>query len=247
MNPPSPRVPLPTRSPRRPFVVLGSALCIVLLLLAASPAQATVGMAERTGQGCVVCHPDDIRVPGPAGLYYQENGTLDGWMEGDFEEPFHFEEGSCTDCHDETWEVDPTPRKLEDPHDDKDLKHGKGAFWCLTCHSPDHRNVLRLFNGEEIPWGEAPRLCGQCHGPIYRDWQNRLHGRWVGTLSDPKPARICTGCHNPHDPKFKPVPLEPADDYPAAPPKSPDLPFVVALGVFAFVGLAAYAAFGRRD
>jgi hypothetical protein len=235
------------RVPHRNRLVLLSVLYLVVLLLPPAQALATVAMAEKTGQGCVVCHPDDIRVAGPAGLYYKEHGTLEGYLKGEFTEPFRFEEGSCTDCHDETWETDPTPRKLEDPHEDKELKHGKGAFWCLTCHSPNHRNLLRLFNGEEIKWGEAPRLCGQCHGPIYRDWQNRLHGRWVGTLADPKPARICTGCHNPHDPQFKPVPLEPATDYPAAPPEAPDLPFVVALGVFVFAGLAVYAAFGRRD
>lgn len=237
----------PTPSSTRRHTVLGVGLCLATLLAYVPPADATVAMAEKTNQSCVVCHPDDIRVAGPAGLYYKENGTLEGWVKGDFDEPFRFEEGACTDCHDETWEVDPTPRKLEDPHEDKDLKHGKGAFWCLTCHSANKRNLLHLFNGEEVKWGEAPRLCGQCHGSIYRDWQNHLHGRWVGTLDDPKPARICTGCHNPHDPVFKSVPPEPAPERPAAPPASPDLPFVVALGVFAFVGLAAYAAFGRRD
>ncbi|MEA3411960.1 MAG: hypothetical protein U9R74_10525 [Pseudomonadota bacterium] len=42
----------------------------------------------------------------------------------------------CSDCH-EWAESDLTPRPLQDPHDNFTLDHGlhgKGEFWCFTCH-----------------------------------------------------------------------------------------------------------------
>lgn len=221
--------------------------CLALAcLLAALPAAATVEMAEATNQGCHFCHPKDIRIPGPAGLYYKENGTLDGYQGMEVPEKLTAED--CLGCHDESWETNRTRRALGEPHEDKaHLKHGKGAFWCLRCHSADHRDKLRLMTGEEIPWEQAPRLCGQCHGPIYRDWKAHIHGRWVGMLADAKPARICPDCHNPHDPKFKPLPPEPAPEKPAPAPEAPDIAFVSIGGAIVALLLTAYAAFGRRD
>ncbi len=222
------------------------ALAVAASVSMAPSASATVKMAEATNQGCHFCHPKDIRIPGPAGLYYKENGTLDGYK--GMEVPEKLTADDCLGCHDEEWETNPKPRKLEDPHADKAvLKHGNGAFWCLRCHSAKHRNKLRLMTGEEIDWQEAPRLCGQCHGPIYRDWKAHIHGRWVGEIANATPARICPDCHNPHDPKFKPLPPEPAPEKPAAEPVAPDVPYVAIGGAIFALLLTAYAAFGRRD
>jgi len=214
--------------------------------IAAPPATATVEMGEATHQGCVFCHPQDIRIAGPAGLYYKENGSLDGYER--MEVPAKLTAEDCLGCHDESWETNPKQRKLEDPHADKaELKHGDGAFWCLRCHAPGHRNKLELMNGEELDWRDSPRLCGQCHGPVYRDWKAHLHGRWSGELANATPARLCPDCHNPHDPKFKPLPPEPAPQEPVAAPVAADLTFVAVGGAIVALLLTAFAAFGRRD
>lgn len=241
------------RDKERPFMakfirsVAGIAAAVgVAVVVAAPPATATVKMAEATNQGCEFCHPKDIRIAGPAGLYYQENGTLDGYEGMEVVERLTADD--CLGCHDESWEVNPQRRKLEDPHTDKaELKHGDGAFWCLRCHSADHRNKLKLMTGEEIDWPEAPRLCGQCHGPIYRDWKAHIHGRWAGEVANATPARLCPDCHNPHDPKFKPLPPEPAPQHPDAPPASPDLSVVAIGGTIIALLLTIFAATGRRD
>lgn len=100
----------------------------------------------------------------------------------------------------------PQPRILVRMHRDIDLRHGKGAFWCLNCHNEQERNTLKLLNGEVIPFDASYRLCGQCHGSIYRDWKIGIHGRRVGQWHGRKLYLLCAHCHDPHDPKFRKIP-----------------------------------------
>jgi hypothetical protein len=101
---------------------------------------------------------------------------------------------------------DPEPRILVRMHRDIDLRHGKGAFWCLNCHNTQERNYLMLLNGEVIPFDESYRLCGQCHGSVYKDWKLGIHGRRVGQWDGNKLYLLCAHCHDPHDPKFRKIP-----------------------------------------
>jgi hypothetical protein len=81
------------------------------------------------------------------------------------------------------------------------LKHGHGAMWCLDCHSPTNRNMLIDHRGGEIGFNQPQRLCGKCHGEIYRDWRDGIHGKRTGmwTREGKKRWLVCTECHNPHD------------------------------------------------
>jgi hypothetical protein len=58
----------------------------------------------------------------------------------------------------------------------------------------DHR-------GGEIGFNQPQRLCGKCHGEIYRDWRDGIHGKRTGmwTREGKKRWLVCTECHNPHD------------------------------------------------
>ena len=111
--------------------------------------------------------------------------------------------------------ADPEPRILVRMHRDVDLKHGKGAFWCLNCHNIQERNYLTLLNGDVISFEESHRLCGQCHGSIYRDWKLGIHGRRVGQWDGKKLYLLCAHCHNPHNPKFRKLPALEAPESPA--------------------------------
>ena len=102
--------------------------------------------------------------------------------------------------------ADPQPRVLVRMHRDVDLRHGKGAFWCLNCHNTQERNYLMLLNGEVIPFDESYRLCGQCHGSVYKDWKLGIHGRRVGQWDGKKLYMLCAHCHDPHNPKFRKIP-----------------------------------------
>jgi formate-dependent nitrite reductase cytochrome c552 subunit len=128
-----------------------------------------------------------------------------------------FSEGiyPCSDCHADM-ETNPERRELEDMHTDIILNHAEGQRWCLDCHNPDNRDVLRLVSGETIPFEESYRLCGQCHGDKFRDWKVGIHGKRTGYWNGDKQYLLCAHCHNPHDPAFKamkplPPPVRPGE------------------------------------
>jgi hypothetical protein len=120
----------------------------------------------------------------------------------------------CSNCH-EDLEPDTTRRELEFFHADIELSHGPEDRWCFDCHNVDDRDRLRLVSGELIGFEESYRLCGQCHGTIYRDWRAGIHGRRRGYWNGAKSYLLCAHCHNPHDPQFAalhplPPPIRPA-------------------------------------
>ncbi len=123
----------------------------------------------------------------------------------------------CTTCHNEGMPPNRTRRVLADMHTDIELKHDAEHRWCLDCHDADHRDQLHLASGEAVPFDESYRLCGQCHGEKYRDWRAGVHGRRVGEWNGAKRYLLCVHCHNPHQPRFKPM-------APHAAPRPPQRP-----------------------
>lgn len=111
-------------------------------------------------------------------------------------------------CHNGTF---PPPPKDKNPrvltmHQDivpeaLNLQHGRGAIWCLDCHHPTARNKLMDHFGNPISFNEPQKLCGKCHGQIYRDWRDGIHGKRSGEWASNGKKRwfVCTECHNPHD------------------------------------------------
>jgi hypothetical protein len=130
--------------------------------------------------------------------------------------PFSEDIFPCSDCH-EDMDVNPERRELEDFHEEiQIINHNESERWCLDCHNPDNRDVLRLVNGKLISFEESYFLCGQCHGTIFRDWKAGIHGRRTGEWNGKKTYRLCVHCHNPHQPRFqplapKPPPIKPKD------------------------------------
>lgn len=121
----------------------------------------------------------------------------------------------CSECHDEM-ETDFERREMEYMHDEIRLDHGPEERWCFDCHNPADRDRLRLVNGTLIGFDESYRLCGQCHGTIFRDWRSGIHGRRRGYWNGAKEYLLCAHCHNPHAPRFQPM-------APLPPPVPPEL------------------------
>ena len=116
----------------------------------------------------------------------------------------------CSNCH-ATMEVNRKKRVFKEEHVDIKLHHAETMRWCLDCHDAKYRDKLRLFNGEVINFTESYRLCGECHGPQYRDWRAGIHGKRTGYFmgSGKRTYYLCAHCHDPHEPKFKPIKPEP--------------------------------------
>jgi hypothetical protein len=114
----------------------------------------------------------------------------------------------CSECHNPKKE-NLTRRVLVKDHDRIELHHGED-LWCLDCHSGNNMDRLHLASGELIEFEDASRLCGQCHGAPYKDWQAGAHGQRTGYWDGPKRTLVCLNCHWPHSPRFKQLePLPP--------------------------------------
>jgi hypothetical protein len=112
----------------------------------------------------------------------------------------------CNDCHSLFENTRDDGRALTQ-HTDIRLEHGLNDG-CLNCHDKDNRERLALMGGKSVGFGHVEQLCSQCHGPIFRDWQNRTHGKtigyWDSNLGESKKL-VCTECHDPHHPAYQPM------------------------------------------
>jgi hypothetical protein len=112
----------------------------------------------------------------------------------------------CSNCH--QWvKGNPEPRKLQKPHDDFELEHGlhgKGRFWCFTCHDLNGKGGLKTLEGDPLDFADAYLLCSQCHADKARDWVYGAHGKRVSNWQGPRQVYSCTACHYQHRPGFKP-------------------------------------------
>jgi hypothetical protein len=109
----------------------------------------------------------------------------------------------CGDCH--RWaQSDPTPRVLKAPHDNFSLQHGlhgRGEFWCFTCHDLSGDGGLKTLEGEPLAFDEAYVLCSQCHVDKARDWAFGAHGKRIGNWRGTRRVFNCTACHYQHTPR----------------------------------------------
>lgn len=112
----------------------------------------------------------------------------------------------CNDCH-RHFDSPPTlprERRTMVQHTNIALDHGMNDR-CFNCHDQKDRTRLALHDGTTLPFDEAPRLCAQCHGTLYRDWQHGMHGKTLGSwiASSGKQRRLhCNECHDPHAPAY---------------------------------------------
>ncbi|MCC6968991.1 MAG: hypothetical protein IT434_02110 [Phycisphaerales bacterium] len=117
----------------------------------------------------------------------------------------------CSECH-KLFTTPPGENKALVQHKDIVMNHGMNTR-CLNCHDGDDRDKLVLHDGATVDYSQTPRLCSQCHGTVYRDWQLGTHGKTLGSWdrSDEKHRRLtCNECHEPHAPAYQPMKPLPA-------------------------------------
>lgn len=162
---------------------------------AATPAKAPAGTPAAAPKAAREAPTEHLEVPPPP------------FSEGIF---------PCSGCHGDL-KPNRTRRKLTDFHDDIEFTHDAEHRWCLDCHNAEDRDSLHLASGEKVPFEESYRLCGQCHGEKHRDWKAGVHGRRTGEWNGHRKYLLCAHCHNPHQPRFKPVAPMPAPRPPTRP------------------------------
>lgn len=113
---------------------------------------------------------------------------------------------SCKSCHGVR---SPNPKNgstgpLVSFHQGLDFVHGK--LVCISCHNPEGAYAdFRLASGESVKPEDIMKLCAQCHGPQFRDYQHGSHGGMTGHWDLRKGSRKrnhCVDCHDPHKPAF---------------------------------------------
>lgn len=113
---------------------------------------------------------------------------------------------ACNECH-KLFNSPPVERRTLTQHTHIDFQHGMNNR-CFNCHDRNNRERLVLHDGTLLKFDEVPKLCSQCHGTVYRDWQHGTHGKTMGSwdASSGKQIRLnCNDCHNPHSPAYKPI------------------------------------------
>ena len=116
-------------------------------------------------------------------------------------------EQRCSNCHNLFQDEEKKPGELLQ-HGDLSHDHGMNDR-CFNCHSKENREMLVGNDGSQFGFDEVQRLCGKCHGLVFRDWQRGIHGRTNGSWdasSGLQRRLVCTDCHDPHSPAYKPIP-----------------------------------------
>jgi len=112
---------------------------------------------------------------------------------------------ACSSCHATGSAEDALTddRGLDRFHQGLHVEHG--SLSCLSCHDPDNYDRLHLADGTSIRYRDTMRLCAQCHGPQYRDYQNGSHGGMTGYWDREQGERRrnhCIDCHDAHAPAY---------------------------------------------
>lgn len=124
--------------------------------------------------------------------------------------------GNCFICHMQLV-PDPNVRQPRFAHQIIKLDHGKNDR-CFNCHLIQDRNKYAADDGTGILHTHVELLCAKCHGLIFNDWFNGVHGLsqglWSAKTESEKSTFTCTHCHDPHMPVFKFKEFTPPPDWP---------------------------------
>lgn len=184
-----------TISNRRAAAWAGLGRVFVLVTVAGACARGDAGSEEPDVRGAQASFENRIRAPEAMGAVDVPIRNASGAVVG----------VACATCHARggkpAWaERAGAPKKF---HVTIALEHG--SLGCTSCHAADDREALHLADGSKLPLADAIRLCGQCHGTQFRDYQHGAHGGMTGSWDltrGPRTRNHCVACHAPHAPAY---------------------------------------------
>ncbi|WP_144998434.1 cytochrome c3 family protein [Polystyrenella longa] len=112
---------------------------------------------------------------------------------------------TCGTCHTKRKPNPETKSASELKEFHGNLKMAHGNLNCLSCHNAENYDSLKLANGAKVEFKNVMKLCGQCHGPQMKDYENDVHGGMNGfwdRTRGPQKKNNCIDCHHPHTPQF---------------------------------------------
>ena len=109
----------------------------------------------------------------------------------------------CSQCHNN--EPVTVARAAEMAHGEILLNHGSQTrpLSCFTCHNQEERDFLVTEQGLKVDMDHSYQMCGQCHFRQKKDWVGGAHGKRISYWAGQRVVKNCTGCHDPHSPRFK--------------------------------------------
>jgi hypothetical protein len=179
---------------QRATLALGRLGGALLTLLVLSGCRADVERPFGPAPDPAVRHPVVLTSPAPLLL---STGLVD--LHG---EPIALR---CATCHGLRNRLYTPPLTSETTvfHLNVELAHG--SLTCQSCHGNGSHDTFVLADGRAVAPERVEELCGQCHGPQYRDFQRGSHGGMTGywDLSrGPRERNTCTACHAAHGPAY---------------------------------------------
>lgn len=123
---------------------------------------------------------------------------------------------ACATCH---GLLEASPAKALAKHAEgvhAAIKVTHGDLTCRSCHVPPTFESFRLVSGETAAYSSVMRLCAQCHGDKWTDFQHGAHGGMNGHWDlnrGPRVRNHCLDCHDAHAPAIRPM-------WPARPPRT---------------------------
>lgn len=112
----------------------------------------------------------------------------------------------CSTCHSVRAANAATAQSTDLDEFHQGLKFAHGQLTCVSCHhANDNYSSLRLADGRSVPFSDSMRLCAQCHGTQFRDYQHGSHGGMTGHWDLTRGGRErnhCLHCHDAHAPRY---------------------------------------------
>lgn len=150
--------------------------------------------------------PDQVEIAGVEywldGLRYEAYGEGDFFVRTRSDQLVQF---PCARCHDQPgFAASRTDGDLpESAHLQILQPHGVAeGLACAHCHDGEDPSQLVGQKGP-VDFDRVYDLCGTCHFEQRRDWEAGAHGKRLATWSGPRVIENCTGCHDPHAPRFE--------------------------------------------
>ncbi len=178
----------------------------LLLFFPAGPAYSAEGGVVQTYQNATAPVDDEKQVDAALSLPIPSVLVTERYQGGRFRTETRkdkIQRFSCSQCHNN--KPVRVAKAAEIAHGEIVLNHGSEArpLSCYTCHKKDERDFLVTEQGTKIDMDHSYQMCGQCHFRQKKDWVGGAHGKRISYWAGQRVVKNCTGCHDPHSPRFK--------------------------------------------